>query len=68
MSAHRGKSILAAAAWKDLNAKSSSYQAAILRGDDKAANALRQEAHDLLDIHLDLSGEVAKAALDILKD
>ena len=68
MSAHRGKAILAAAAWKDLNAKSSSYQAAVLRGDHDAARALRQEAHDMLDTHLDLSAEVAQAALDILKD
>jgi hypothetical protein len=68
VSAHRGKAILAAAAWKDLNAKSSAYQAAILRGDHEAAQALRMEAHDILDTHLDLSGEVAQAALDILKD
>lgn len=68
MSATRGKAILAAAAWKDLNAKSANYQAAILRGDHDAAQALRQEAHDILDTHLDLSGEIAQAAVDILKD
>lgn len=66
--AHRGKAVLAAAAWKDLNAKSANYQAAILRGDHATAQAIRQEAHDILDTHLDLSGEVAQAALDILKD
>ncbi len=68
MSQHRRAAVLAAASWKDLNAKSANYQAAILRGDDDAAKAIRQEAHDILDTHLDLSGEVAQAALDILKD
>ena len=67
MSDYRGKAVLAAAAWKDLNAKSSAYQAALLRGDDEAARAIRQEAHDMLDTHLDLSGEVAQSTLDILK-
>lgn len=66
MSDQRAKAVLAAAAWKDLNAKSSSYQAAILRGDDKAAQAIRREAHDMLDTYMDLNGEVAKAALDLL--
>lgn len=66
MSEHRRAAALAAAAWKDLNAKSSAYQAALLRGDDETARAIRQEAHDMLDTHLDLSGEVAQAALNIL--
>lgn len=63
----RSKSALAAAAWKDLNAISSQYQAALLRGDDQAARDLRQQAHDMLDTHLDLSGEIVQATLDILK-
>lgn len=67
MSAHRSKAVLAAAAWKDLNAISSQYQAALLRGDDQTVQELRQQAHDMLDAHLDLSGEVVQATLDILK-
>lgn len=63
----RSKSVLAAAAWKDLNALSSQYQAALLRGDDQSARDLRQQAHDMLDTHLDLNGEVVQATLDILK-
>lgn len=68
MSAHRGKAILAAAAWKDVNALSGAYQAAVLRGDTEKAQELRQQAHDMLDTHLDLQNEVAQAAIDILKD
>lgn len=67
MSAQRSKSVLAAAAWKDLNALSSQYQAALLRGDEAQARELRQQAHDMLDTHLDLSGEIVQATLDILK-
>lgn len=67
MSAHRSKAILAAAAWKDVNAKAAAYQAAQLRGDDAAALTLRQEAHDMLDLHLDLLDEVTQATLDILR-
>jgi len=66
MSEHRSKAVLAAAAWKDVNAKSSAYQAAQLRGDTEQAAAIRQEAHDMLDLHLDLLDEVTRAALDIL--
>ena len=63
----RGKAVLAAAAWKELNALSSLYQTALLRGDDAKAQELRQQAHDMLDTHLDLSGEIVQATLDILK-
>lgn len=63
----RSKSVLAAAAWKDLNALSSQYQAALLRGDEQSARDLRQRAHDMLDTQLDLSGEIVQATLDILK-
>jgi len=68
MSAHRNKAVLAAAAWKDVNALAGVYQAAVLRGDNARAQQLRQEAHDMLDTHLDLQNEVAQAALDILRD
>lgn len=68
MTVHRGKAILAAAAWKDVNALSGAYQAAVLRGDDEKAQQLRQEAHDMLDTHLDLQNEVAQAAMDILRE
>lgn len=68
MSAHRNKAVLAAAAWKDVNALAGAYQAAVLRGDDARAQQLRQEAHDMLDTHLDLQNEVAQAALEILRD
>lgn len=66
MSDHRRAAALAAAAWKDLAAKTHSYQAALLRGDDEAAQVIRQEAHDMLDNCFDLNGEVAQAALAIL--
>lgn len=57
---------LAAAAWKDVSAKLYAYQAALLRGDETTAQAIRQEAHDMLDTCLDLNGTVARAALAIL--
>lgn len=57
---------LAAAAWKDVSAKMYAYQAALLRGDETTAQAIRQEAHDMLDTCLDLNGAVARAALAIL--
>lgn len=57
---------LAAAAWKDVSAKLHAYQAALLRGDETTAQAIRQEAHDMLDTCLDLNGEIARAALKII--
>lgn len=66
MSDHKASAALAAAAWKDLNAKTHAYQAAILRGDDEAAEAIRQEAHDMLDTCIDLNGSVARATLAII--
>lgn len=66
MTDHRASAVLAAAAWKDLSAKTHAYQAAILRGDDDTAEAIRQEAHDMLDTCIDLNGAVARAALAII--
>lgn len=62
----RTSAALAAAAWKDLSAKTHAYQAALLRGDAKAAEAIRQEAHDMLDNHMDLNAQVSRATLDII--
>lgn len=63
--------LLAQAAWKDLNAKQSEYQAAILRalvtGDHAAAEKIRQEAHDMLDNCFDMNAEAARAQMTILK-
>ncbi|WP_143276029.1 hypothetical protein [Brevundimonas diminuta] len=63
--------MLAQAAWKDLNAKQSEYQAAILRalvtGDQEAAEKIRQEAHDMLDNCFDMNAEAARAQMTILK-
>jgi|GEM_PF-1089891 len=50
--------ILSLATWKELNAKQSTYAAAVLRGDTEAAERIRREAHDLLDACLDLNAEV----------
>lgn len=66
MTDHRASSVLAAAAWKDLSAKTHAYQAAILRGDDAAAEAIRQEAHDMLDTCMDMNHAVARATLAII--
>lgn len=62
----RSTAALAAAAWKDLSAKTHAYQAALLRGDDAAAEAIRREAHDMLDNHMDLNASVTRATLDII--
>lgn len=62
----RASAALAAAAWKDLSAKTQSHQAALLRGDQAGAEAIRQEAHDMLDNHMDLNASVAHATLDII--
>lgn len=66
MSDHRASSVLAAAAWKDLSAKTQAYQAALLRGDEAGAEAIRQEAHDMLDTCMDHHLAVSRATLDIL--
>jgi len=63
---HRHSAVLAAAAWKDLSAKTHAYQAAILRGDDAGAEAIRQEAHDMLDTCMDMNQSVARATLAII--
>ena len=63
---HPQSAALAAAAWKDVSAKLYAYQAALLRGDETAAQAIRQEAHDMLDTCLDLNGSVVRSALAIL--
>lgn len=62
----RASAALAAAAWKDLSAKTHAYQAALLRGDEAGAEAIRREAHDMLDNHMDLNATVARSTLDII--
>jgi len=62
----RASAALAAAAWKDVNAKTHAYQAALLRGDEAGAEAIRREAHDMLDNHMDLTASVTRATLDII--
>lgn len=71
MNGYVNAALLAQAAWKDLNAKQSEYQAAILRalvtGDHEAAEKIRQEAHDMLDNCFDMNAEAARAQMTILK-
>ncbi|WP_293826001.1 hypothetical protein [uncultured Brevundimonas sp.] len=71
MNGYVSAQLLAQAAWKDLNAKQSEYQAAILRelvnGNHAAAEAIRQQAHDILDSCFDLNAEAARAQMAILK-
>lgn len=71
MNGYVNAAMLAQAAWKDLNAKQSEYQAAILRalvtGDHEAAEKIRQEAHDMLDNCFDMNAEAARAQMTILK-
>lgn len=71
MNGYVNAAMLAQAAWKDLNAKQSEYQAAILRalvtGDHAAAEKIRQEAHDMLDNCFDMNAEAARAQMTILK-
>lgn len=47
-------SMLATAAWLELEACIKSVEAAVMRGDGASAAAARQKAHDMLDSHLDL--------------
>ncbi|KQS55905.1 hypothetical protein ASG17_07595 [Brevundimonas sp. Leaf363] len=71
MSDYINAAMLAQAAWKDLNAKQSEYQAAVLRaevtGDRDAAEKVRQEAHDMLDTCFDMNAEAARAQMTLLK-
>lgn len=71
MNGYVNAALLSQAAWKDLNAKQSEYQAAILRalvtGDHDAPEKIRQEAHDMLDNCFDMNAEAARAQMTILK-
>ncbi|MGA0604862.1 hypothetical protein ACO2Q0_02590 [Phenylobacterium sp. VNQ135] len=58
--------VLATAAWAQLHGLKHTYEAAILRGDDKEAQRLRDEAHSLLDSNLDLHAEAAHHAKALL--
>ena len=61
MSESRKPATLAAAAWKDLSAMTHAYEAAVMRGDDDVAKAIRRNAHDMLDNSLDMHHAVATA-------
>lgn len=47
-------SMLATAAWLELEGAIKSVEAATLRGDQAGAIEARQKAHDMLDSHMDL--------------
>jgi hypothetical protein len=66
VAAAKSASALAAAAWKDLHALTSNYQAAIMRGDEEAAKRIASQAHDLLDVCLDQHSAVARSTLSII--
>ncbi|RAK68817.1 hypothetical protein DJ019_02040 [Phenylobacterium kunshanense] len=51
--------LLATAAWTQLHGLTQAYQAAVMRGDQRGAEAIRQQAHALLDSNLDLNAEAA---------
>lgn len=46
---------MAAAAWKELSGLRYAYEAAILRGEQEEAEAIRRKAHDLLDVNFDMA-------------
>ena len=52
------QSMLAVAAWTELEAAIKMAEAAALRGDKEGQEAARQRAHDLLDAHLDLKTQL----------
>lgn len=51
--------LLASAAWTQLHGLTQAYQAAVMRGDTTGAEAIRHQAHALLDSNLDLNAEAA---------
>lgn len=60
MSGHKRPLALATAAWQQLHGLTLAYQAAVLRGAQEVElEAIRREAHDVLDSNLDLNGEAA---------
>lgn len=59
--------ILSLAAWTELEATVSRIVAATLRDDAKAVEALRRQAHDLIDQHVDLKIEGVSAMRERVK-
>jgi hypothetical protein len=66
MGDHKRPLMLAAAAWAQLSGLTQAYQAAVLRGDQDGAEAIRNQAHAVLDSNLDLNGEAAMAVRAII--
>jgi hypothetical protein len=68
MADHDRALTLASAAVMDLISRGQAYQAAVLRGAQAdELERMRQEAHDVLDGYLDLSGDAAEAVKAILR-
>jgi hypothetical protein len=65
---HRKSLSLATAVWMDIVSTGQAYQAAVLRGDQTAADVLRAKGHDLLDSYFDLNGQAAEAVRTHLTD
>ncbi len=66
MSDHKRPLVLASASWVELHGLTQAYQGAVLRGDTERAEAIRRQAHDLLDANLDHNASAAQAARNII--
>ena len=66
MTDHKPALIKAAASWMQLHSLTQAYQAAILRNDVEGAETIRRQAHDVLDVNLDMNAEAATAVRAIL--
>lgn len=61
MSEHQNAAVLATAALRDIIGLWQQMQAAVIRGDEAEAKRLHQEAHDMLDVYLELGKSAALA-------
>jgi hypothetical protein len=62
----REAAILASASWLRLSATTQELQAAAVREDEDRVEMLRNEAHALLDAHLDQHVAIARGFLNLL--
>lgn len=68
MSAHRDANALATATLMEIISRGKAVQAAVIRGDNPdAQEAIRQDAHSLLDAYIDQMSDAARHARAILE-
>lgn len=69
MSAHHDAQALATATLMDIISRGKAAQAAVIRGDSpEAQEAIRQDAHTLLDAYIDQMSDAARHVRAIIED